>query len=309
MKLRKDHLGMYWFDRRAGLNILLDEVPLAQSDWDIGPRHLSIALTNACELSCSFCYAPKSPHTLRIEEVTEWCAQADGAGVLAVGFGGGEPTLFSRFAELCRAVHSETGLGVTMTTHGHRFTSCLSDGLVGSVDFIRVSMDGLNEQYETARGVSFAVFTEKIRIIAATAPFGINVVVGRDTISELPQILDFVQRQGARQLLLLPQCFENGKICLNSDSLAELEEWVGANMSRFPLALSTQGAGEMRLPILPITDVEAETREHLHIDAKGFIRDTAFSSRGVRMQGKSFVHAVSNLRKKEYDENLVWIRN
>ena len=143
MKLRKDQLGLYGFDRRTGLNILVNEIQLPQTEWDIGPRHLSIALTNACELACSFCYAPKSPHALRFDDVISWCGEADTLGVLAVGFGGGEPTLFPRFAELCAAVHSQTGLGVTMTTHGQRFSTELSVKLSGVVDFIRVSMDGL----------------------------------------------------------------------------------------------------------------------------------------------------------------------
>jgi hypothetical protein len=309
MKIRKDHLGLYCFDRTTGLNILLDEVHLEQENWDAGPRHLSLALTNACELSCAFCYAPKSPHVLRTEEIVEWCTEADVAGVLAVGFGGGEPTLFPKFADLCKTVHSETGLGVTMTTHGHRFSSELSDKLVGSVDFIRVSMDGLNQRYENARGASFAVFTEKLQIISATAPFGINVVVAEDTIPELSAILDFALQNGARQLLLLPKCSVDGMICLSDGALASLEQWILDNLDRFPLALSAHGAAEMQLPTLSISGVASASREHLHIDAKGVLRSTAFSPRGVSMRGKSFIHALSTLRKEEYDEDLVRIRN
>lgn len=309
MKLRKDHLGLYGFDRQSGLNLLVDEVVYPTHEWDKGPRHLSIALTNACELSCSFCYAPKSPHALRFEDVVGWCREADGAGSLAVGFGGGEPTLFPRFAELCSTVHSQTSLGVTMTTHGHRFTAELSKKLTGAVDFIRVSMDGLGEDYEKTRGASFVTFGEKLHIIAETAPFGINVVISEELLPHLSAILDFVASRGARQLLLLPKCSADGVITLSPSALNQLAAWMNENMRFFPLASSLHGADEMALPILPIVGQDGGSREHLHIDARSILRTTAFAPRGISLQARNLMDAINTLREEKYDESLVWIRN
>jgi hypothetical protein len=52
-------------------------------------------------------------------------------GTIGVGFGGGEPTRYRRFVELCAYSTLNTGLAVTFTTH---------DGLLklkGNVHFIR----------------------------------------------------------------------------------------------------------------------------------------------------------------------------
>lgn len=309
MKIRKDHLGLYCFDRQSGLNVLLDEVQFEERDWAVGPRHLSIALTNACELSCAFCYASKQPHSLRFDDLTNWCIEADEAGVLAVGLGGGEPTLYSRVGELCRTVHSNTDLAVTMTTHGQRFTNRLRDELTESVSFIRVSMDGLHDTYERIRGVSFSGFVEKLRIIGDTARFGINVVVMEETIAELPRILDFAMEQGAQQLLLLPLSDTGGNIRLPLPAMAKLEEWLHLNMDQFPLALSVHGAREIHVPTLPITNCFHHDREHLHIDAQGFLRETAFSANAISLSGRNLIDAISTLRKALHNENLVRIRN
>ena len=52
--------GIHLFERAGGLNILLDEVTVHRSCWSRGPRQVSIALTNRCDLACVHCFAPKS---------------------------------------------------------------------------------------------------------------------------------------------------------------------------------------------------------------------------------------------------------
>jgi sulfatase maturation enzyme AslB (radical SAM superfamily) len=161
--------GTHLFDRRTGLNIMMDEVISARELWAEAPRYVSFALTNACELACSFCYAGKHTARLRPQDVLAWALELDRFGCFGIGFGGGEPTLFPRFAELCRAIHEQTDLAVTMTTHGHRFSVELAERLRGAVDFIRVSMDGVGETYERIRGRPFYRFLEHLDIIRQTA--------------------------------------------------------------------------------------------------------------------------------------------
>ena len=177
MKVRRDANGVHLFDRRSGLNVLLDEieVPLHERAW--APRFVSIALTNACDLQCRFCYAPKHVARLDVDAVVAWAIELDEGGCLGLGFGGGEPTLHSDFAELCRRVTNETQLAVSFTTHGHRITEELARQLKGAVHFVRVSMDGIGGTYERIRGRSFATLLDKLRLVHAIAPFGINYVV------------------------------------------------------------------------------------------------------------------------------------
>lgn len=91
-KVRFSRSGAHWFDRTSGLNILLDDLEIPRECWSRAPRYVSIALTNACELRCPFCYAPKVPGRLKANAVLSWVAELGRAGALGIGFGGGEPT-------------------------------------------------------------------------------------------------------------------------------------------------------------------------------------------------------------------------
>jgi sulfatase maturation enzyme AslB (radical SAM superfamily) len=121
-KVRLCEAGVHLFDRVSGLNVLLDEVKVPTEQFSRAPRYLSVALTNACELRCAFCYAPKYAAALDMDRVAAWAVELDGAGCLGVGFGGGEPTAYRLFAQLCAQIAESTSMAVTFTTHGHRRT-------------------------------------------------------------------------------------------------------------------------------------------------------------------------------------------
>jgi hypothetical protein len=52
LKVRRDRAGVHAFDRATGLNVLFDQVAVPEQKWAEAPRHLAIALTNACDLHC-----------------------------------------------------------------------------------------------------------------------------------------------------------------------------------------------------------------------------------------------------------------
>src|ERR1700675_1760433 len=102
IKIRTGPSGVHLFCRKTGLNVLCDEVRVPEILWASAPRQISVALTNRCDLTCRYCYAPKGRATLNFEQLTTWLCELDSNGCLGVGFGGGEPTLYRRFAELCQ---------------------------------------------------------------------------------------------------------------------------------------------------------------------------------------------------------------
>lgn len=164
LKVRRDRVGVHAFDRATGLNVLFDEVAVSEQEWADAPRPLAIALTNTCDLRCSYCYAAKYHAVLDPERVLGWLREVDAAGCLSVGFGGGEPTTLGWFAELCREVTSQTELAVSFTTHGHRLSDDLLDALAGSVHMVRVSVDGIGRTYERRRR------SDRAREVATTCP-------------------------------------------------------------------------------------------------------------------------------------------
>ena len=154
---------MHLFNRNTGGNLLIDELSVPQDKWSKAPRHVSFALTNICDLKCAYCYAPKDRSELKFDDLKNWIAEIDLGGTLGVGFGGGEPTLYPRFVELCSFAADNSDLAISFTTHGHRLTKSIAEQLIGNVHFIRVSVDGRRDTYERLRGRSFTGLLTQIK--------------------------------------------------------------------------------------------------------------------------------------------------
>jgi len=275
MKMRYSQNGTHLFDRRTGLNVLIDDrLPPDRSE---APAYTSIALTNACDLKCPYCYAPKHAAKLTASDVLGWATELDAHGCLGLGLGGGEPTLFPEFSQLCRAIANRTELAVTITTHGHRLTQQLIEELTGAVHFIRISMDGVGTTYERLRGRSFNQFRTALERLAPVIPFGINYVVNGDTLPELDSAAVLVKELGARQLLLLPEV-RAGTSVLAPEHRRSLSEWVRINYKRLPLAISVQGIEGVKVPRLFPCGAEPEMA---HINADGELKQNAFAADGV----------------------------
>lgn len=146
-KIRLGPDGLHFFNRSTGINILVDEIKPPESAWSVAPRHVSVALTNACDLACPHCYAPKNPAALDFDRLTCWLNDLDANGCDGVGFGGGDPTLYPRLTELCSFAAKKTNLAITMTTNAHQLSDQLLEKLAGNLHFVRVSMDGVGPTY------------------------------------------------------------------------------------------------------------------------------------------------------------------
>jgi MoaA/NifB/PqqE/SkfB family radical SAM enzyme len=272
VKIRKGADGLHLFDRTTGLNILLDEVNTPGFLQSRAPRFVSFALTNLCNLHCSFCYAPKEPASLGLEQVMQWAVELDSNGCLAIGFGGGEPTLYPRFSELCNRVAYGTKLGVSFTTHAHQMTAQLRNELGSAVHFIRVSMDGVHRTYERIRGRPFDRLLEQLRIVADICPFGINYVVNDDTVGELDQAADVVQTVGATELLLLPELSRPG---FSDSACRSLARWISDNSNRIRLSISENTPID-GVPIANPFVLERGTRAYVHVNAFGMLSRSSY---------------------------------
>lgn len=295
MKLRLGPNGRHLFDRRTGLNILFDETLVDESAWSRAPRQISIALTNLCDLHCQYCYAPKHRATLDSELLTTWLVELDQAGCLGVGFGGGEPTLHPKFAEICRQATMSTQLAITFTTHGHRLTPQLLEHLTGNVHFIRVSVDGVGQTYEAQRGRRFRVLLDRLRDAGTLCPLGINVVVNERTVSDLDALVEMAHSVSASELLLLPQQATGTVGAIDSATRCILERWVLNYRGNIRLAVSE--AGSENLPICEPSPREKGLMAYAHIDASGMIKASSYSPHGVSIEANGVVHALTRLKK------------
>ncbi|HEY6554613.1 MAG TPA: radical SAM protein [Vicinamibacteria bacterium] len=253
-----------------------------------------MALTNTCELHCPYCYAPKHRSMLDRENVVRWAQELDSAGCLGLGFGGGEPTAYPHFAELCQQVADQTQLAVTFTTHGHRMTRELAARVVGAVHFIRVSVDGVGATYERLRGRRFDDLKASIGLLASIAPFGVNVVVNSDTVGELDDIAAFAANIGASELLLLPEQPTHRCAGLDTAGSKRLRDWITYGSHSIRTAVSRTGL-ENALPVADPFPNEDPLEAHVHIDASGTLKPDAYSPVGTPI-AESFLDALGRLR-------------
>lgn len=294
-KVRMTEAGVHLFDRDSGLNILFDEVKVPAERVSQAPRYLSVALTNACELRCAFCYAPKRSAVLDVDRVAAWAVELDRAGCLGVGFGGGEPTAYRQFARLCARVAESTSMAVTFTTHGHRLTPELADALRGSIHFARLSVDGVGATYERIRGRPFSAVASAAALLRTVAPIGINVVVNADTIGELDDLAGFAADVGASELLLLPRQPTAATPGISGGDAERLVKWVQAARTTVRLAISRSGL-EASVPAAEVIPGERPLDSHMHVDATGILRPHAYAQAGVPV-GSSILDAVQSLKE------------
>lgn len=296
-KSRVTRHGTHFFNRQTGFNVLFDEIQSPESKWAVAPRYVSVALTNACELKCPYCYASKKPARLDAQRIANWLKELDQNGCLGVGFGGGEPTLHSEFTEICRAAATDTSMAVSFTTHGHRINEAFVERLRGYVHFIRVSVDGVGATYERNRGRSFDELQAKINLISGICRFGINVVVSDCTVWELDSLLRFAERLGAEEMLLLPEHGTAGRPGISELAFVEMTRWLASpRHSSIRLGISRQAdlSGLALADPFPMEDLLSA---HAHIDAEGGLRKDAFSNARIPIRG-SVVEALRDLQKE-----------
>jgi len=288
------------FNRTTGLNVLLDEVRADPALWADAPRQVSIALTNACDLTCSYCFAPKNPAVLDFERVVEWLDELDVNGCLGIGLGGGEPTLYRGLVELCQYATQHTKLAVTLTTHAHRLDDRLVAALTGSVHFVRVSMDGVGATYEALRGRPFAAFRRRLENIRSVAPLGINYVVNSRTLPDLDAATTLAAEVGAVEFLLLPEQPVHGNGGIDDLTAQALRHWVTQYRGSVPLTVSEAAAEG--LPTCNPLPRETGLRAYAHIDAGGVLKRSSYDSDGVAIGADGIMQALNVLQSNQEEE-------
>ena len=202
------------FDRGSGRNVLLRGEQTAHCIQK-APRVVQLSLTNACNKTCGFCYRPlESKSRWTFDETIEFARFLSSWGVLELALGGGEPTVFPRFAELVKALWSQTRLAVNFTTNGTRLTDALLEELSGFIGQIQVSVyddENLDEMIA--------------RLVSRQMRFGLNYLVTPTRLRTLDaEILRWAE-MGVRDVLLLSYKGEGG-LHLDDEDLASLDRRI-----------------------------------------------------------------------------------
>jgi MoaA/NifB/PqqE/SkfB family radical SAM enzyme len=186
------HGALLLFDRDSGDNVLCDG-PETVALVPVAPRVVQFAITNRCNLACTFCSRDSGAASAwTADSAFTVLAELAAAGVLEVAFGGGEPWTFRGFADLVRRLHAETPLAVNVTTNGVALTPARLAEVAGCVGQIRLSLYDDNDW--RARVAMCA---------AAGVRFGVNYLVTPARLAGLDTTVLELAALGCRDVLLL----------------------------------------------------------------------------------------------------------
>ncbi len=281
MKLRIEPEGMHYYCRKSGTHILLDEIETKPSSYSIAPRTVSIAITDECDFSCSYCYVSLRDRYLSKDEIIFFCKELDKYGTLDVAFGGGEPTLHPDLHEICETLWAETQLGISITTHGHNLNEEYISRLKDNISFVRISIDGLEPVYSQLRKRPLKSLLPNLTLLTGKIPFGVNAVINRLTIKSLDDLRDLAFQYGAVELLLLPM-WHKGKYVLTNDEWRILNDWIKFNYEKVPIRISSEAKKFLNLPFL--FDSSGWDNDYSFIGIDRTLRKNSFVKEGLAIE-------------------------
>ncbi|MCK6588353.1 MAG: radical SAM protein [Polyangiaceae bacterium] len=169
------------------------------------PLEAHLAVTSRCGAGCKGCYLDARPDGDQppLEQIETRLRAIAAAGVFTVALGGGEPLSRPDLGEIGAAARA-LGLVPVVTTSGIGMTPERAQSL-RSFAQVNVSYDGDADGYEIVRGWDGARVAERAMSLLADAgvPFGVNVVLTRQSFPRLARTLERAEQLGAREAQLL----------------------------------------------------------------------------------------------------------
>jgi MoaA/NifB/PqqE/SkfB family radical SAM enzyme len=235
--------------------------------------HLSIELTNRCNLQCSYCIrdddalyhaAPVFFEPELIDRMlTEACHEFS---EVTVSFTGGEPTIHPRFSEILTIV-SRHGCKFNFVTNGWLFERVHKAvaGVREAVDAVAFSVDGATiEDHDRWRGKGSFVRVVRAMALcrAQNISFSIKAAIRRDTVPNLEQIALMAARFGAKALLfshIWPTSDgvqDASGLTLNEQAEAEHEIAILSNIFKMKVGISAGYYNvDEKAPCLPLRGI------------------------------------------------------
>lgn len=281
MKARVEPQGLHYYCRKSGTHVLFDEIETSPTAYSIAPRTVSIAITDECDFSCSYCYVNLQDRYLNKEDVINFCKELDKNGTFDIAFGGGEPTLHPDLIEMCETIWTQTNLGISITTHGHNLNADYISRLKDCISFIRVSIDGIEPTYSKLRKKPLNNLLPNLKLLKGNIPFGINAVVNKLTVNKLDDLKSLFFEYEAFELLLLPM-WHKGKFVLNDEDWSILNEWIEKNHTLLPIRVSSEAKQYLKLPYL--FDSEDWDNDYGFIGIDKTLRKNSFTRDGLDIE-------------------------
>jgi MoaA/NifB/PqqE/SkfB family radical SAM enzyme len=175
-------------------------------------QNIFLHVTQGCNLCCRYCYfsaSKRQPDEMTLGEYRElWPAIVKLAPSKLI-FTGGEPLLRDDLFELLsdfKGINSERRVISCMNSNGVLVSKSVAARLVGIVDEVRISIDGMRESNDELRGEgSFdaAVYALKALLECGFEPKALITVTSR-TLTDLPALIAMLVRIGVSRINVNP---------------------------------------------------------------------------------------------------------
>ncbi len=265
--------GLLLFERRTGVNILLDEMK-GRWGWE-KPLYVAVQLTNLCNRQCRWCYASSSSSApsgvWTTEKLLNLCQYLDRWGVAGVAFGGGEPFTFPGFSSLARQVWDSTGLDVGATSNGDLITDADLATMNGHLGQLRISVWHPSE-----------VRAKVIRLLGRGVDVGINTILFNGGVGLVKSIVEEGVKAGVNDFLILA-CKVYGRavdsMAPDAEDVSKLAEYIRKHQEigfKVDPALSFALAAQGTRFLQPWIEEKSGPR-FLSITHDGFVKPDSFS--------------------------------
>lgn len=189
-------------------------------------RKLYLELSDRCNLNCTICYRQswqETPRDLDGALYSKLLAEIRGIPTLkTIVLGGiGEPTCAPDFLKVLADLK---GYCLIVTTNGVSLKPEILEAMIGRVDSVVVSIDGMSETFRKIRGVELDTVTGTIRRLQELKrehktnrpAVSLQCVLSEDNVDDALQLIDLASELNAESLIfsnLMPQTADNkGKI-------------------------------------------------------------------------------------------------
>lgn len=224
-----------------------EQLPISEFSGDPEPTSVTLFLTTACNLRCTYCYAsagdtPTKYMSLDVArrgiDFVVANAAKKGLPQFEIAYhGGGEPTVnwrvMTESLNYARQRAAELNLEVRAASASN---GVLNDGqidwIIANLQGINISFDGLPSAHDKHRltvlgqGSSDLVMRTIRRFDEAGFPYGLRVTVTRDQIAELPDSIEFICANFKTGGIQVEPAYQLGR--WTTAPSAETEEFIAA---------------------------------------------------------------------------------
>ncbi len=174
------------------------------------PETIHFSVTGRCDQACAGCFYSARPGSDVSAEHASWelfervVYETEKARVFQIALGGGEPLLHPRLVEMVRLAR-EHRLVSNLTTNGNRLTRDLAVALKeAGLRQVQISLNGATEMSNARTRPNFRRAIAAIEVCRELGlRFGLNFLVTRNSLEELPAVMNLGRRLGAASINLL----------------------------------------------------------------------------------------------------------